>query len=103
MAKLFMEGVQVKKPKTKERTITGIVIEGEWDDNDNVIGVAIETEDDEEYLVEPNEKGKELLAFIDYKVEATGTVRQRDGDMIINVKRYESLGEYDEDQEDEDE
>jgi lysyl-tRNA synthetase class II len=87
----------MKKEKTKEQTITGNVIPAEWDDDDNVIQVAIQTEDYDEYLVEHNGKGKELLAFIDYNVEATGTVRQRkDGELTISVKRYESLGEYEE-------
>lgn len=94
----------MKKEKAKEQTITGIVIPAEWDDDDNVIRVAIQSEDYEEYLVEHHGKGKELLAFIDYEVEATGTVRERrDGEMTINVKRYESLGEYEEDEDFEDE
>jgi hypothetical protein len=93
----------MKKQKAKEQKITGIVLPAEWDDDNNVIRVAIETEDYDEYLVENNEKGKELLALIDFKVEATGTVRQRDGDMIISVKRYESTAEYDEDEDDDDE
>ena len=85
----------MKKDKAREQTITGIIVPAEWDDDDNVIGVAIETEDYEEYFVDQNEKGRELLAFIDYEVEVTGTVtRRRDGDMTINVRSYESLGEY---------
>lgn len=94
----------MKKEKAKEQTITGIVIPAEWDDDDNVIQVAIQSEDYEEYLVENNEKGKELLAFIDYEVEVTGTVKERkDGEMMINVKRYEALGEYEEEEDAEDE
>lgn len=94
----------MKKEKTKEETITGIVIPAEWDDDDNIIQVAIQTEDYDEYLVEHNEKGKELLSFIDYEVEAVGHVRKRkDGEMTITVKRYESLGEYEEEEDVEDE
>ena len=94
----------MKKEKTKEETITGIVIPAEWDDDDNIIQVAIPTEDYDEYLVEHNEKGKELLAFINYEVEAVGPVRKRkDGEMTITVKRYESLGEYEEEEDVEDE
>jgi len=94
----------MKKEKTKEETITGIIIPAEWDDEDNIIQVAIQTEDYDEYLVEQNEKGKELLAFIDYEVEAVGPVKKRkDGEMTITVKRYESLGEYEEEEDIEDE
>lgn len=94
------EGVEMTKKKTKERTITGIVIPEDWDDNDNVIRVAIKTLDYVEYVVERNIKGKELLALVDEKVRATGTIRERvHGDMIISVKRYEQIkeGEYEED------
>lgn len=75
--------------------ITGTVIPAEWDDDDNVTGVAIETEEGEQYQVEPNGKGEELLAFSGYEIEATGSVRERrDGAMIITVREYESLGVY---------
>ena len=80
----------MKRKKGKERTITGIIVPQDWDDNDNVIRVAIKTQDYQEYVIEHNKKGKELLAFIDHKVKATGTVRERlDGDIIISVKSYE--------------
>ena len=82
----------------RERTITGIVIPEDWDDNDNVIRVAIKTLDYVEYVVERNRKGKELLAFVDEKVKATGTVRKQvHGDMVISVKSYEPIKEDDED------
>jgi hypothetical protein len=97
----------MKEKKGKESTISGIVVPNEWDDSDNVTRVAIQTENDEEYTVEYNPKGKELLRLLDHEVEVKGVVRQTpDGDMIISVKKYESLGEYDEDelgQDDEDE
>lgn len=77
------------KKKTKERTISGIIIPGEWDENGKVIGIAIETTDEEKYLVYQNNKGEELFEFIQYKVEATGTVRADEhGDSVIKVDRY---------------
>jgi len=89
----------MKEKKGKESTISGIVVPNEWDDSDNVTRVAIQTENDEEYTVEYNPKGKELLRLLDHEVEVKGVVRQTpDGDMIISVKKYESLGEYDEDE-----
>ena len=90
----------MKEKKSKERTITGIVIPEDWDENDNVIRVAIKTLDYVEYVVECNSKGKELLALVDEKVKATGTIRERvHGDMIISVKSYEQIkeDEYEED------
>lgn len=84
----------MKDKKRKEHTITGIVIPEDWDENDNVIRVAIKAPDYVEYVVERNSKGKELLALVDKKVKATGTIRERvHGDMIISVKRYEQTKE----------
>jgi hypothetical protein len=92
----------MKKKKGKERTITGIVVPDDWDENDNVIRVAIKAPDYVEYVVERNRKGKELLAFINEKVKATGNVRKRaGGDIVISVKSYEPIKENDEDEEDE--
>jgi len=92
----------MKKGKNREKTITGIVIPAEWDDDDNVTGVAIETEGGEQYQIEPDEKGDELLALSGYEIEATGSVRERkDGAMIISVKEYESLGVYEDEYGDE--
>lgn len=79
----------MKRKKTKERTISGIIIPGEWDENGKVIGIAIETTDEEKYLVYKNNKGKELVEFTQYKVEATGTVRADEhSDSVIKVNRY---------------
>ena len=87
----------MKRKKGRERTITGIVVPEDWDENGNVIRVAIKTLDYQEYVVEYNKKGKELLAFVDNKVRVGGTVRERlDGDMIISVKSYEPIKEIDE-------
>ena len=82
------------KGKNKERTITGVVIPAEWDDDDNITKVAIQTEDFDEYLVEYSGKGKDLSAFIDYNIEVTGTVKRlADGESTINVKKYQALEE----------
>jgi len=82
----------MKRKETSERTINGIIIPGEWDENGKVIGLAIETTDEEKYLVYKDNKGKELLEFIQYKVEATGTARADEhGEMTIKVDRYNLL------------
>jgi len=79
----------MKRRNTKERTISGVIIPGEWGENGKVIGLTIETTDEEKYLVYQNNKGEELLEFIQYKVEATGTVRADEhGDSVIKVDRY---------------
>jgi len=88
--------VTVKQDST---TITGIVIPVEWDENENVIAVAISVtivpEDSteeaytEDYLVGDTEKGNELLNLLDEIVEATGTVETDEyGNKTIYVESY---------------
>ena len=92
----------MKRKKSRERKITGIVVPEDWDEKGNVIRVAIKTLDYQEYIVEYNKKGKELLAFVDNKVQVGGTIRERlDGDMIISVNSYVPIKENDEDIQDE--
>lgn len=93
----------MKKQKSKELTINGIVLPERWDDNDNVVGVAIETEEGEEYYVEPNERATQLLAFLDSEVEVTGIVREQlDGSMTISVNRFEAFDTDEDDEYDDD-
>jgi hypothetical protein len=94
----------MEKQKLEERTINGTVLPDIWDDEDNVVGVVIETEDGVEYIVEANETSNRLLALIDDLVEATGVVNKRfGGDMTIRVESFKVIGPYDkEPDEDED-
>jgi len=90
----------VKRKKTKGRTISGIIIPGEWDENGKIIGIAIETTDEEKYIVYQNNRVKELFEFIHHKVEATGTTRADEhGDMTIKVNRYNLIKGNDEEEE----
>ena len=67
--------------------IEGIVIPSNWDEQGNIKQVALHTPD--EYRVEYGGVGKELLAHIHSRVEATGKIRERlDGRMYINVRSF---------------
>jgi len=88
----------MKRKKGRKRTITGIVVPEDWNEKGNVMRVAIKTLDYQEYVVEYNKMGKELLALVDNKVRVEGTVRERlDGDMIISVNNYVPIKGNDED------
>jgi hypothetical protein len=94
----------MEKKSPEERTINGTVLADIWDDEDNIVGVAIETADGVEYLVEANETSNGLLECIDDLVEATGLVKERfGGDMIIRVDSYKVIGPYDKESGDDDE
>ena len=94
---------EMKKDKTmREETIVGYVVPSEWDSDDNVVSIAISTEEDD-YLVEMNKLGEELFDFLDEDVEVTGVVREdRDGTKRIRITSYEVLEDVDDDYEEED-
>lgn len=70
-------------------TVTGIVISVDWDEEGNPIAAAISSPDEQEYFIDPDAKGKELLGLIRKKIEAEGVVRKKKKDQkIITVKNY---------------
>lgn len=71
--------------------IKGILIPVDWDDNGNAIRAAIFTGNEEEYLVEENEKGKKLLVLMQQMVEIKGMVREEAGRKVITVKAFGTL------------
>jgi len=77
--------------------IEGIIIPSNWDDDGNTKGVSLHTSDEKEYRVEHGGVGREFLAHIHHKVEATGNIRERlDGRLYISVRDYQPLGELSE-------
>jgi len=85
--------------KSKELTVSGLILPVEWDENDNIVGVVIETADEESYIVEGDKKGKELLKFIHQEVEATGRAREGEyGNLHIKLTSYTPLGNKESDQ-----
>ena len=90
------------KTKTKEENIRGYVVPTDWDNDDHVIEVSIQTDNDD-FEVDQNGLGKELLEFLDKEVEVTGIVHEdRYGMKRITVSDYEVLSEEDDEDERED-
>jgi hypothetical protein len=75
-----------KDPST---TLTGIIIPTDWNDDQEVIALALATADETEYRINGNRKGKELRGYLQRQVEVTGLLNL-DGKsrQIITVKRY---------------
>ena len=73
-----------------KRTIRGTIFPVAWDKNDNVVGIFIDTPDQDGYLIDQNKKGKELLAYIRREVKISGTTMREDedGDLVFKVKEY---------------
>ena len=74
---MTLEGGDKKgRQATTPVIIRGIIIPADWDEKGNVFAVALSTYDEVEYLIENNEKGKELEAFIREEVEMRGILRE---------------------------
>jgi hypothetical protein len=80
---------EMKGERDIERKIRGTIFPVEWDENNNVARVVIDTPDQDGYLIERNTKGKELLDFIRREVEVSGTMREDEGgNLSFKVKEY---------------
>jgi hypothetical protein len=75
-------------------TIRGLVAPVAWDDKGNVLATAISTHFEEEYLVDDNARGEELIAFLRQRAKVSGFIIQNaNGKKVITVKHYEVLEE----------
>ena len=78
----------------KKAQIKGIIIPAKWNNNGEITGVTVQTNDEKIYIVEPNKKGKELLNYIRKEAAVQGKIRKRlDGHLHINVRSYEIIAE----------
>lgn len=76
------------KKKIRMSMIRGVVIPMEWDEQGNVVSIAISSHDETEYLVEKGGRGSELLALVRKEVEVGGDIREEDHRKVIKVKKY---------------
>lgn len=77
------------KKRAQSITLTGIVIPVDWNDDHDVTVAALATADEKEYRIVVNRKGKELFAYLQRQVEATGTLgKDEEGRIVITIRRY---------------
>ena len=69
-------------------TIAGVIIPANWDRQGNVTGVSISAFDEQEYLVQKQVKGAELLLHLCKDAEVVGWVEVEKGKKKITVKHY---------------
>jgi non-canonical (house-cleaning) NTP pyrophosphatase len=69
--------------------IKGILVPVAWDADGNVTKAAVATFNEEEYVVEEDEKGKRLLSLMQQVVEVSGVVKKEAGNKIITVENFE--------------
>jgi len=86
----------VKASSGKDITIRGVIFPYSRDENNNVIGIVIDTDEQDSYFVDNNRNGKALLDFLHCRVEANGSIRENeDGEYIINIREYKILENMD--------
>lgn len=74
--------------KSRTATLTGIVIPTDWNGQE-VVAAALATADEKEFRIDKNRKGKELLAYLQHQVEATGALgTDEKGRAIITIARF---------------
>jgi len=66
----------------------GVIIPVEWDENGNVVAIAISTHGEDEYVIEDEGKGTELKDLVRQEVEVFGEVRRINAKRFIKVKKY---------------
>ena len=69
-------------------TVRGIVIPVDWDEKGKVIATALSTHTEDEYLIDHDYKGKELLHYIQEEVVVSGVARKHNGKKTITITKY---------------
>jgi hypothetical protein len=73
----------------EQTAIQGLIIPVDWDDRGNVIAIAISTFDEDEYLINMDEMGKELMGYLREEIEISGQYLVKSGKEMIRVVEYE--------------
>jgi hypothetical protein len=81
-----------KKNAISRNGIEGLIIPNKWDENGNIIGIAIHTDKEEVYVVAHNRMESELLNQLHIKVRIEGKIMQRlDGNKLIHVRNFQPI------------
>ena len=81
------------KNKMDRKFVRGLVIPEQWNSAGEVVGVTIQTRQEEIFFVAPDEIGKELLGYMHREIEASGKIAERiNGATLITVKKYRPIG-----------
>lgn len=80
--------------RNSKKTIHGIITVSDWDKNDEILGIKIQSADEEEYHISDPDIMEELIDALQNEVEITGTVSvNADGEKVMQVETYEILSE----------
>jgi hypothetical protein len=76
------------KGENKQVRVRGLIIPANWDDKGDVTAITISTYEEEEYLIDNNEKGEQLLSLLRREVEVSGLMRKEEGNKKIKVEEF---------------
>ena len=69
----------------ERKTIRGIVIPTEWNENGHPCSVAIATYQEQKYLVAESPQGRQLLALLHERVVVSGLIHQKEDNVVIDI------------------
>ena len=79
--------IDIEYPKTIK--INGIVLPKEWNEKGDIESIGIFAFDEEEYLVEKDKTGKQLMSYIREEVHVSGTLEiKKNNTKKIIVKEF---------------
>jgi hypothetical protein len=76
----------------RSTVIRGVIIPAGWDEEGNIIAVAISAQDEIEYQVEMAAKGQELMRLVNKEVTVSGEVAEKENKKSITVSNYNLMG-----------
>jgi len=74
--------------KINKNFFKGIITPYRWKNNE-IVEISIQTIDEEEFIVDKNDISSEMIQFLYYPVEVSGSIKQRksDGKNMIEVEK----------------
>jgi hypothetical protein len=69
-------------------TVVGVIVPSEWDAKGNVTGVSVSAFDEQEYLVQKQVRGADLIQHVRRDAEVIGWVEEEQGRKKITVKDF---------------
>ena len=84
-----------KKSSKKQPMISveGIIIPSRWDNQGNIVELAIATRNEEEYLVADEDQVTKLKPLLRKEAQVRGFLQTRDGKKVINVTEFSQKGQ----------
>jgi len=68
-----------------------VLIPVDWDEHGSVTALAVATQDEDQYFIDPGEQTEKMFAILQEEVEISGRVRQRKGRKSIVPESYKLM------------